>query len=147
MNGELVRLMGLPVRDWLRLQEHTDALMREYRLMLQQDTSHLPVELLRLLAQVQAILPESAVPDLRSGVKAAFDAGDTVADIKAAVSRRQSDMLVSLHDLLVRIDVYCRDDLLLTLPLEEEVTALRGWVVQEVRRQLGGAEPGAYDTR
>lgn len=145
MSGGVVRLFGMPVRSWMRLQEHTDALMREYRLMVQQDTSHLPPELLGLLGKVQAIFPASAVPDLRSGVKAAFDSGEAVADIKATVTPSQSDVMISLHELLVRIDVYCRDGLLLTLPLDEDVTILRGWVVQEVRRQLEGAEPRPYD--
>lgn len=119
--------------------------LREYRLMVQQDTAHLPPELLSLLGQVQAILPDSAVPELRRGIKAAFDAGDSQADIKASVTPRQSRHLVSLHDLLTRVDAYCRDGVLLTLPLEGEVSGLRGWVVDEVARQLAGAEPRVYD--
>lgn len=145
MTAGEVRLLGMPVRSYLRLQEHTDALLREYRLMVQQDTTHLPPELLSLLARVQAILPESAVPELRSGVKAAFDAGQSQADVKATVTARQSEQLLSLHELLTRLDVYCRDGVLLTLPLESDANGLRAWVVAEVARQLAGAEPSAYD--
>lgn len=145
MTAGQVRLLGMPVRSYLRLQEHTDALLREYRLMVQQDTGRLPPELLSLLAQVQAILPDSAVPELRSGIKAAFDAGESQADVNATVTPRQSEHLMTLHDLLTRVDGYCRDGVLLTLPLEREVSGLRGWVVDEVARQLDGAEPRVYD--
>lgn len=145
MSGGVVRLFGMPVRSWMRLQEHTDALLREYRLMVQQDTSQVPHELLALLREVQSIFPESAVPELRSAVKAAFDAGDTHADVQATVTARQSEMLTSLHDLLSRVDAYCREGVLLTLPLDPEVSGLRGWVVAEVARQLGGAEPRVYE--
>lgn len=145
MTAAEVRLLGMPVRSWLRLQEHTDALLREYRLMVQQDTAHLPPELLSLLGKVQAILPDSAVPELRSGVKAAFDAGQAQVDVKATLTARQSEHLMSLDRLLTRVDVYCRDGVLLTLPLESDVRGLRGWVVEEVARQLAGAEPRAYD--
>lgn len=141
----VVRLLGMPVRSWLRLQEHTDALMREYRLITQQGAEHVPRELLALFAAVQAEFPESGVPEMRGGIKAAFDAGQTTADVEVVMTSTQAEMMSSLHVLLMQIDGYCRDGVLLTLPLEEEITRLRGWVVEEVARQLKACEPRVYD--
>lgn len=140
-----VELLGVPVREWMRLQEHTDALMREYRLILQQPEGTVPAELMKLFADVAAAFPESAVPELRMGVKEAFEAGRLVADVQAVVTARQSELMLSLHRLLLEIDRYCRDGLLLTLPLEPEISGLRAWVVEEVARQLAGAAARRFD--
>lgn len=140
-----VRLLGVPVREWMRLQEHTDALMREYRLILQQPEGTVPAELLKLFAEVAAEFPESAVPELRMGVKTAFEQGMSVADVDAVVTPRQAELIGSLHRLLLEIDRYCREGVLLTLPLEPEISGLRAWVVEEVRRQLDGAEARRFD--
>lgn len=139
-----VSLLGVPVRAWLRLQEHTDALLREYRLMRQHGLDRAPPELLRLFATVQAEFPRSAVPELRSGVKAAREAGVETADVHASVTPSQSRLLRLMHESLAEIDQYCRAGLLLTLPLEPDALHLRGWVVEEIARQLEGEPPGPY---
>ena len=144
MSDAVVRLRGVPVRSWLRLQEHTDALMREYRLIMQQGAEQMPAELLRLFATLQADFPQSAVPGLRGAVKAAFDAGHTTADVDTPVTFRQAELMGALHETLVRIDAYCRDGVLLTLPLDDAISALRGWVVDEVARQMRGDDPRPY---
>jgi len=141
----MVELAGMPVPSWVRIQEHTDALVREFRLMRTLDASQISPELRELFAVVTGIFDRSAVPVLRNGIRSAIDTERQTTDLVVDISPQQATDLRALHEALTGIDEYCRRGVLLTLPISPEAVALRTWVVEEVQRQLAGQAPRPYE--
>lgn len=138
-----VALRNVPVRLWLTLQEHTDALSREYRLILQQQGPAARGPWMAMLSEALALFPRTAVPFLRGHVQAAYEAGLDVVDISFDAVPDEILGMQRLHDLLCEVDAYCRDGKLLSLPLSDDAIALRGWVVREACRQVREGGPPA----
>lgn len=139
-----VVLLNVPVRLWLTLSEHTDALMREYRLIMQQrGPSAGPY--MSILREVAELFPTTAVPFLRGHVQSAYESGLDVLDIGFEATESEVAGMVRLHEILSEVDQYCREGVLLSLPLSDEGIALRGWVVEEANRQMRGeGQPRAW---
>lgn len=141
MTRRHVALRNVPVRLWLTLQEHTDALGREYRLILQQGAAQGPW--MGMLREAMELFPLTAVPFLRGHVQAAYEAGLEAADIGFDAVPDEVLGMERLHELLCEVDAYCRDGVLLSLPLSEDGIALREWVVREACRQVREGGPPA----
>ena len=143
MTRRHVELRNVPVGLWLTLQEHTDALSREYRLILQQQGPAAQGPWMTILREVLELFPVTAVPFMRGHVEAAYEAGLAVVDIGFDAVPDEVLGMERLHALLCDVDVYCRDGKLLSLPLSDDGIALRGWVVREACRQVREGGPPA----
>lgn len=143
MSTRPVSLLNVPVVLWLTLQEHTDALSREYRLILQGPAPTAPAPWMDLLREIHELFPRTAVPFLRSRVQAAYEAGLETTDLVFDAVPDEVLGMERLHRMLCDVDEYCRDGTLLSLPLAEDGMALRGWVVREAVRQVRDGGPPA----
>jgi hypothetical protein len=143
VNTHPVSLLKVPVVLWLTLQEHTDALSREYRLILQAPPPPAPPPWMDLLREVHDLFPRTAVPYLRGHVQAAYEAGLDVTDLIFEAVADEVLGMERLHQLLCEIDDYCREGVLLSLPLADDGLALRDWVVREAARQVRHGGPPA----
>lgn len=138
-----MELRNVPVQLWLTLQEHTDALSREYRLIQQQQGPAAQGPWMAILREALELFPRTAVPFMRGHVQAAYEAGLDVVDISFDAVPDEVLGMQRLHELLCEVDAYCRDGELLSLPLSDDGIALRGWVVGEACRQVREGGPTA----
>jgi anti-sigma regulatory factor (Ser/Thr protein kinase) len=137
----LVRFSGVPVADYLALQEHNDALYRDVDLVLigseEGLTSKVPEELLRLVQEMRNRFGPPSTAHRRA-VEAAAAAGQTTVDLEEWVSESMVESSQQYVRMLERIEAYAgRDYLLIARPAKELVT-LRRWFAEQVAVQTGG---------
>ena len=149
MSDELheVSLVDFPVAQFLQMQAHHDAMMREFALIAiraDDPESNTPRRLVGLANEMQARYGD-AEKAFRNGVAAAAERGDVVATLDVAIPfstlRWSEDFLLLFEE----GDEYCRSGHLLTPPSPPEVVEFRRWLVGELIRQIrDGATPTPF---
>ena len=129
----VVRLLGAPVRLFPAMQQHTDALLREYVLMTMQSSEtpnapHLNVDLNALAEQVSAATAAGSVT--------------TELFLDVPVSARGS--LLAVCDVLDHADALAESGRLLHTPPLPEVRGCRDWFFDQMLTQLEGGEPDPW---
>ena len=140
-----VSLVDFPVARYLQMQEHHDALLREFALIATDSgNSSAPGDLLRLANEMFDRYGDAAGP-FRDGVAAAADSGEVITTLNLSIPyttlRWTEDFLLLFEE----ADEYAARGDLLTEPAPVEVTEFRRWMVGELIRQIrDGATPSPY---
>ncbi|MBA2529136.1 MAG: hypothetical protein H0V19_04115 [Euzebyales bacterium] len=143
-----VQLLDVPVARYLQMQQHHDAMLREFALIVvgAEDPSvhEVPRRLLELITETRSRHP-SAAAQLREGIAAAESRGQALATLRLQlpleVVRWVGDLLVLFDE----ADDFCRTGDLLTPPSSPEVVHIRQWLVGEIMRQASdGAAPTPF---
>ena len=143
----VVRLLGMPVRAFVRYRIWYDELRRELRLLalnhgvdypLASELSHLTLQVAREHRQARGFEP----------LDAAITAGDLSVDLEYHVPPSMPASMGRLRIMLEEADAFCREQRLLTVEPSHELVALRSWYHGEFERQGRGEPalpwPGGY---
>ena len=140
-----VSLVDFPVARYLQMQEHHDALLREFALIAtDSQSSAAPSDLLGLAKEMFERYGDAAGP-FRDGVAAAADSGEIITTLNLSIPyttlRWTEDFLLLFEE----ADEYATRGDLLTEPAPVEVAEFRRWMVGELIRQIrDGATPTPY---
>ncbi|MFL6239766.1 MAG: hypothetical protein ACJ735_09805 [Actinomycetes bacterium] len=141
-----VHVLQLPVAIWRNAQQHTDELLREFSLIVEQihqegeGGSAAPVRLLRLVDELSATYSQFSTSQEEALFAAAADGTESL-DLVYEVPRSVGPAAQHLADLLDEVDDYCRaGQHLLTLAAPTEVVRFRRWFLDEFMRQADGHE-------
>jgi anti-sigma regulatory factor (Ser/Thr protein kinase) len=141
-----VCLDGLPVAVYLAAEEHHDALMREFALLLQSAASPDPGVPARLMELAAGLVEQFGTTNerRRAQVEAAKNSGHLTVDLVMTfpVSAQHSVLVVADH--LDEVDAFCEQGVLLTPPASPSITQFRRWYSEEVARQLQGHQPSRW---
>ena len=137
-----VRLIGIPLREYGRMTEHHDGLMRELALI-SSGPGSAPGRLLDLATDARARFgPFSVGP--RAALADAIERHDESADIVYRLPRAAREAAVLLGERLDEADEYCRREQLLTLETPPAVKRLRTWFLRQFVDQIDGSPPVAW---
>jgi anti-sigma regulatory factor (Ser/Thr protein kinase) len=138
-----VRLLGMPVAAFARFRGWYLEVRRELRLLALAHPESYPVaaELAALTVQVEA---ERAQARGVEELDAAIAEGRERVDLEYQVPPTTPVTMRLLSDALDRVDLFCRDHLLLTLPEDPETIAVRRWYFGEFSRQAEGHPPTPF---
>jgi hypothetical protein len=146
-----VRFPGVPVDTYLALQEHNDALFRELELLaIEHDGSARSQRPPRLRAVARELLGprfRGARNAYREAIAAAQADGRATADLEVRASADMLPLVRTYVELLDETDGYCREGLLLTMPPDPRVAALRRWFVEQMAVQLLDGQPPSPPSR
>lgn len=141
-----VHLLQLPLDLWERSQQQSDALQREFALLVGQDGGHdVPRRLLDLIAALQAQYGNDTTAQ-EEELLDAVDRGEAVLDdlvyvVPAAVGQHAHELGVLLDE----ADAHCRaGQHLLTLAADDEQVRFRWWYLDQFSEQAAGREPVAW---
>ena len=135
-----VHIIGLPLEVFRRASEHSDELLREFALIKEDGSEHVPGRLLALIDELR--LRFGAFTEGPSGaIQAALDRGDPEIDLWYEVPEAAADGAHRLGVLLDEADAFCRSGDLLTLATLPESLAFRRWYLDEFVRQVAGQPP------
>lgn len=139
-----IRLLGFPLDLHARAQQQSEAMRREFRLVLEQAREHagsVPARLVALSAELTSRyqgFSEEQEQRIEDGI---------------ATGKRQIDELVfvlprhvrtaaqQLGEILDEADAFCRSDQLLTLATPPDLVAYRTWYLESFISQCDGAQP------
>lgn len=143
-----VSLLEIPVDLWDRANEESKDLMREFTLIsLSRDAgdSAVPAKLVKLADELQRSY-SSVTADPRTRLETAVEEGRAVIErLDYLVPRTILGDLERLGEALDEADEYCRRGKhLLSLAASPQSRALRGWFLDEFKRQLSGEPPTAW---
>lgn len=140
-----VRLIGVPLRVRARASEHEQDLLRELALVrLSADADGLSSAPSRLLdiADELRLNYGSAGAQATAEMEAAFDRGESSADVVYTIPRAVQPVLRRAARTLQEAEEFCRQgQYLLTLASPPDVVAYRAWVFDEFDRQIDGEHP------
>jgi anti-anti-sigma factor len=138
-----VRLLGLPVAIHDEVDQHMQALNREFELIRrgEQDTSILPHRLLALIDELDGRFGGFG-EEPSEALAAAVERGDKSIDLTYRLPAPVGEAARLLGELLDEADTYCRaGEHLLTLVTPPECRRYRHWFLREFERQAQGLEP------
>jgi hypothetical protein len=144
-----VAVLRLPVQVWLRAQEQSDALMREFALIAGEAAGpagehHVPKRLLDLVQQLNAGYSAFTQEQERQ-LDAAANEGREQIDLHYRVPRAAGPAALELGRLLDLADEYCREGRhLLTLAAPEELVRFRWWFLEQFVDQAAGRPAVAW---
>jgi anti-sigma regulatory factor (Ser/Thr protein kinase) len=135
-----VRLLGTPVQVFAHYRIWYDALRRELRLLALNHGSDYPLaqELSEITLQVEQERRQARGIDR---LDAAIARGDDRVDLEYQVPPSAGTTMGRLQTLLEQVDVFCREQRLLTLEPGPQQIALRSWYLGEFTRQTAGEAP------
>jgi hypothetical protein len=135
-----VRLVGMPVRVFAHYRNWYEELRRELRLLSLTHGEHYPVasELSELALRVEQQRRQARGVD---AMDAAIGAGQDCVDLEYRVPVSAPATMARLRDLLEQVDVFCREQWLLTLAPNPQQLMLRTWDLGEFERQGRGEAP------
>lgn len=141
--GEAV-LRDYPLRLWMSQQEHTDALLREFHLIIGGQEagamSSAPCQLVEL-AEVFTRRFGSLINKINDERHAAVDRGLDRVDSVVPMPEGTPALMQQVAGVMHAVDEYCRDGDLLTLARSPELLALSQWTLSELTKQYEGADP------
>jgi Histidine kinase-like ATPase domain len=145
---ELITLqwLGLPIGKLDRTAEHYDAVLREFRLVLERQPearAAVPGRLLALMDDLTNFEPliSNVERDMERGRRAELEQVDVTMELPRAIG----PLALRLDHLLDESDAYCAAGVeLLSLEPPSEVVAVRKWLIGEVARQAEGHPPVAW---
>lgn len=139
-----VHLIGFPIPLFQRSQEHSEALLREFSLILLSDDHDVPRRLLGLIRELSAEYEQMTVETDRER-DAAIDRGDESVDLTYRVPSAVAGAARHLGDLLDEADNYCRSgEHLLTMATPPDALRFRRWFLGQFIDQIGGQPPVAW---
>ncbi len=135
-----VRLVGMPVRVFAHYRNWYEELRRELRLLSLNHGEHYPVatELSDLSLRVEQERRQASGVD---AMDAAIRAGRDRVDLEYRVPASAPATMTRMRELLEQVDVFCREQWLLTLAPNPQQLMLRSWYLGEFERQARGEEP------
>lgn len=135
-----VRLLGMPAQIFAGFRQWYAEMRRELRLLAFAHPADYPIaaELAQLTVQVEQ---ERAQARGVEELDAAIDAGLERVDLEYLVPATAPATMAAIADLLDRVDDFCREHLLLTMPESTQVAEVRRWYFGEFARQARGLEP------
>jgi anti-sigma regulatory factor (Ser/Thr protein kinase) len=139
-----VCLRGLPVAVYLAAEEHHDALMREFGMLLRSHADRADANVTaRLLELAEVLAKQFGVGNelRRAQVETARRAGVPTVDVEMLFPVGGAEQVVTVADQLDEVDGYCEEGQLLTPPSSASVKRFRRWYTEEVVRQLEGRQP------
>jgi len=144
INGQAV-LRDYPLRLWARQQEHSQELLREFKLLLLgkesgQTTTEAPAQLIALSDMFDRD-HGPLIERITAERQAAFDAGADRMDSAVPMLPNIGALLDQVRDVLFAVDEYCRGGDMLSLARPRELVELYDWTSQEILAQQDGAEP------
>jgi anti-sigma regulatory factor (Ser/Thr protein kinase) len=135
-----VRLLGMPVRLFGHYRSWYDELRRELRLLALNHGNDYPLaqQLTEITLQVEQERRQAIGVDR---LDAAIAAGQERVDLQYDVPASAGATMARLLTLLEQVDVFCREQRLLTLEPRPQQVELRGWYLGEFVRQASGEAP------
>ena len=135
-----VRLLGMPVQVFAYYRIWYDELRRELRLLALNHGADYPLaqELSEITLQVEQERRQASGVDR---LDAAIAAGQDRADLEYHVPVSAGATMGRLLGLLEDVDVFCREQRLLTQAANPQQVALREWYLGEFTRQTAGEAP------
>lgn len=147
VNGAAV-LRDFPLRLWVRQQQHTEELLREFNLLLLGQESgqsgqsgHAAPGQLVALAEMFTRNFGALLDQLTEARQAAYDGGLDRMDSVVPLVPDLPELLDQVRRVLAVVDEYCNRGELLALQRPAELRALTDWTMAELVAQQGGAEP------
>jgi hypothetical protein len=140
-----VSILGLPLEVMQRSSEHTDELLREFALIREEGSDHVPARLLALIEELRGRFGAVAEGP-RMAMQEALERGDRTIDLHYSVPSEMADGIRRLGALLDEADDFCRAGDLLTLATMPEGLAFRRWYLEEFERQIAGEPPRPWST-
>ena len=140
---QAVRLIGMPVKIFAHYRTWYDELRRELRLLALNHGNDYPVamELSEITLQVeQERRQATGVDRLDEAIAQDQERVDLEYHVPAGAGATMSRLL----ELLAEVDVFCREQRLLTLEPTPQQLVLREWYLGEFARQTNGEEPVAW---
>jgi hypothetical protein len=135
-----VSILGMPLEVMQRASEHSDELLREFALIREDHSDHVPARLLALIEDLRGRFG-SFSEGPRQAMQAALERGDATIDLHYQVPPAVAAAARQLGNLLDEADEFCRSGDLLTLATQPEGVAFRHWYLDEFQRQVGGLPP------
>jgi anti-sigma regulatory factor (Ser/Thr protein kinase) len=135
-----VRLLGMPVQVFAHYRIWYDELRRELRLLALNHGSDYPLaqELSEITLQVEQERRQArGIDRLDAAIAAGQDQVDLEYNVPASAGATMGRLLTLLED----VDVFCREQRLLTLAPNTQQIALREWYLGEFTRQANGEAP------
>ncbi len=135
-----VRLLGMPVQVFARYRGWYDELRRELRLLALNHGSDYPLaqELTEITLQVEQERRQArGVDRLDAAVATGAETVDLAYDVPATAGTTMGRLLT----LLEQVDVFCREQRLLTLEPSPQQIELRSWYLGQFTRQAAGGSP------
>ncbi len=146
-----VRLVGFPLAVHLRAVQQSDAMRREFQLIVLQEREHagsVPARLLSL-STVLASRYEGFSEQQEQLIEDSSSAGRTQLDeLVFVLPRDVSEAAQQLGDILDEADAFCRSGHLLTLATPPDLVTYRRWYLDNFIAQCDGGPPQPWiDTR
>lgn len=138
-----VHIMGLPLEVFRRASEHSDELLREFALITEKDSEHVPARLLALIDELRLRFGGFTEGPTHA-IQEALDRGDAEVDVRYEVPEGVADGAKQLGALLDEADAFCQSGDLLTLATLPESLAFRQWYLEEFVRQVQGSTPRSW---
>ncbi len=138
-----VLILGLPVDVYRRSSEHTDELLREFALIREDDTDHVPARLLALIDELNLRFAGFTQEQSRE-MQDALGRGEAEVDLLYEVPAEAAEGVVRLMALLDEADEFCRAGDLMTLTTPPEALVYRRWFLDEFVRQIEGEPPRTW---
>ena len=130
----------MPLAVMQRSSEHSDELLREFALIREEGSDHVPARLLALVEELRARFGSFSEGALQA-MQDAVERGDETIDLHYEVPPAVGAAARQLGDLLEEADEFCRAGDLLTLATHPEGVAFRRWYLGEFQRQIDGQPP------
>lgn len=135
-----VRILGLPLDVMQRSAEHSDELLREFALIREEGSDHVPARLLALIEELRSRFG-SFSEGPRQAMQEAWERGEQTIDLSYQVPAGVAAAARQLGALLDEADEFCRTGDLLTLATQPQGVAFRHWYLDEFQRQIDGHPP------
>lgn len=137
-------LRDYPLRLWLKQQEHSDGLLREFQLLIGgqeagAETSA-PAQLVGL-AEMFTTRFGTLINEINEERHAAIDRGLDRMDSRVPLPEGTPQLLEQVSQVMRVVDEYCGAGELLTLARPPELIAFSDWSLGELTAQYHGAEP------
>jgi hypothetical protein len=140
----------VPVDRYLAAAQHTDELVREFRLIAIGERSgvterDVPARMLELTAELRERYARTT-GEIRTRFEEAARLGEATIDLELPAVETTADITERITTLLDEADEYCRSGDLLTLETPPDVVAWRHWWRDQVVGQIReGAEPQQFE--
>ena len=128
-----------------RSAEHSDELLREFALIREEGSDHIPARLLALIEELRGRFG-SFSEGPRQAMQAALERGDDTIDLQYQVPPAVAAAARQVGDLLDEADEFCRAGDLLTLATQPQGVAFRRWYLEEFQHQIDGRPPRPWST-
>lgn len=138
-------LLDYPLRLWVRQQEHSENVMREFQLILLGQESEevegsAPAQLVDLASMFTSRFGP-LIDNINEQREAALAEGRDRMDSVVPLVEGTPALMQQVRTVLAAVDEYCSSGDLLTLARPQELVALFDWVLAELTVQYEGGKP------